>query len=569
MLQIPVAKLKEFLTRDGLVASEAFDILLLESERMGQNIAEVLISRGLMTRDYFYRLLATYFDVEQIDLTNRAIDEEVLARLPEEIAREKRVMLFAAEPDGTIDVAMEDPSDLATIDFLTQRLVATVKPFLATPADIDRGFALYGRRTTENFSQIIEENVRMSLRRRAGTIEEAAKDLPIVAIVDTLLSYAVSLRTSDIHIEIFTDTILVRFRIDGILHEIIRIAKEAHPAIVARIKLLAGLKIDEHMKPQDGRFRYKMGADMLDVRVSVIPTFYGEKIEMRLLASTQKPLSLEELGFLEDTRRIVEANIRKTYGMILITGPTGSGKTTTLYSILSMLNKPEVNIVTIEDPIEYDMRFVNQTQINPQAGITFASGLRSILRQDPNVIMVGEIRDEETAEISVHAALTGHLVVSSLHTNDAPTAVPRLLDMKIPPFLVAAVLNVVIAQRLVRKICMSCIESFTPEPDVVQFLERELKSVNVHSHVKAPKSFYRGRGCAACGSTGFRGRFGIFEVLEINEALRRLVAATDFSLDALADTAKQTGMITMFEDGVRKVEAGMTTIEEVLRVIRE
>ena len=569
MLQIPPQKLKEILIKEGLITAQDFDNLLVEAERMGQNIADVLISQGIITSDYFYNLIAQYFSIEKADLASRSIEENILRLLSEELARQKRVIVFAKEPDATLDVAMEDPSDLETIEFLKKHLKAKIKPFLTTPEDLNRGFSLYGRHLTEDFKKIIEENIRVTLRKKIGNIEEAAKDVPIVAIIDILLSYAISLRSSDIHIEILENAILIRYRIDGILHEVIRISKEVHPAIVARIKLLGGLKIDEHLKPQDGRFRYKVGPDLIDVRVAIIPVFYGEKIEMRLLPSTQRPLSLEELGILEDNQKIVEDNIKKTYGMVLVCGPTGSGKTTTLYSIVNILNQPEVNIVTIEDPIEYDIKYINQTQINPLAGISFANGLRAILRQDPNIIMVGEIRDEETAEIAVHSALTGHLLLSSLHTNDAATAVPRLIDMKIAPFLVAAVLNVCMAQRLVRKICLDCIESYQADQNLIQFLEKQLKEINPDSKLKAPKFLYRGRGCPACNQTGYQGRIGIFEILNIDEEIRKLIISPDFSLDNLNNLAKKKGMLTMFEDGLRKASTGITTIEEVLRVIRE
>ncbi len=569
MLQIPPQKLKEILTKEGLIDAQVFDNLMIDSKRMGQNIADLLISQSFITADYFYNIVARYLGVGRINLGNQSIEEGILRALSEELARQKRVIVFAKEPDGTIDVAMEDPSDLETIEFLKKNLKANIKPFLTSLDDLNRGFSFYGRHLTEDFKKIIEENIQATLRKKLGNIEEAAKDVPIVAIIDSLLSYANSLRASDIHIEILENAILVRYRVDGVLHEIIRIPKEVHPAIVARIKLLGGLKIDEHLKPQDGRFRYKVGPDLIDVRVAIIPVFYGEKIEMRLLPSTQKPLSLEELGILEDTRKIVEENIKKTYGMILVCGPTGSGKTTTLYSILNILNQPEVNIVTIEDPIEYDIKYINQTQINQLAGITFAGGLRAILRQDPNIIMVGEIRDEETAEISVHSALTGHLLLSSLHTNDAATSVPRLVDMKIAPFLVAAVLNVCLAQRLVKKICLDCIESYSPAPDLIELLEKQLKEVNANSKMKTPKLLYRGRGCSVCNQTGYRGRIGIFEALNIDEEIRKLIISRDFSLDNLNNLAKSRGMITMFEDGLRKAAIGITTIEEVLRVIRE
>jgi len=569
MLQIPPQKLKEILIKEGLITAQNFDKLLIEAERMGQNMTDLLISQGIITSDYFYNLIAQYFSIEKADLASRSIEENILRLLSEELARQKRVIVFAKEPDATLDVAMEDPSDLETIEFLKKHLKAKIKPFLTTPEDLNRGFSLYGRHLTEEFKKIIEENIRVTLRKKIGNIEEAAKDVPIVAIIDILLSYAISLRSSDIHIEILENAILIRYRIDGILHEVIRIPKEVHPAIVARIKLLGGLKIDEHLKPQDGRFRYKVGPDLIDVRVAIIPVFYGEKIEMRLLPSTQRPLSLEELGILEDNQKIVEDNIKKTYGMVLVCGPTGSGKTTTLYSIVNILNQPEVNIVTIEDPIEYDIKYINQTQINPLAGISFANGLRAILRQDPNIIMVGEIRDEETAEIAVHSALTGHLLLSSLHTNDAATAVPRLIDMKIAPFLVAAVLNVCMAQRLVRKICLDCIESYQADQNLIQFLEKQLKEINPDSKLKAPKFLYRGRGCPACNQTGYQGRIGIFEILNIDEEIRKLIISPDFSLDNLNNLAKKKGMLTMFEDGLRKASTGITTIEEVLRVIRE
>jgi type II secretory ATPase GspE/PulE/Tfp pilus assembly ATPase PilB-like protein len=391
-----------------------------------------------------------------------------------------------------------------------------------------------------------------------------------VAIVDNLLEYALSSRASDIHFEALDDAILVRFRIDGVLEEIIRMPKDIHPAITARMKILSGLRVDEHTHPQDGRFRHKIGDALMDIRVSIIPTFYGEKVEMRLLNAAQKPISLNELGLFDETIKLVEDGVKKTYGMVLVCGPTGSGKTTTLYSIMNILNRSEVNIVTIEDPIEYDMRYVNQTQVNVAAGITFATGLRSILRQDPNIIMVGEVRDAETANIAVQSALTGHLVLSSIHTNDAPTAVPRLIDMNVPPFLVSAVLNVVCAQRLARRIHNDCIESYTPDAETMKAIQLEFQSAEVNPNiVKIPKVLYRGRGCPACNNSGFLGRVGIFEAMNVTEGVRKLIMSPDFSLDALRKMARAEGMTTMLEDGLKKVELGITTLEEVLRVIRE
>ncbi len=569
MLQISPQKLKEILVKEGIITPENFDDLTVQAKRMNQNIVDILISRSLITSDYFYSLIANHFSVEKANLISRQIEENVLRKLSEELARQKRVIIFNIEADGTLDIAMEDPSDLETIEFLKTHLKSNIKPFLASPEDLNRGFSFYGRHLTEDFKKIIQENIQATLRKKIGSIEEAAKDVPVVAIIDNLVSYAISLRASDIHIEILENTILIRYRIDGILHEILKIPKEVYPAIIARIKLLGGLKIDEHLKPQDGRFRYRLGPDIIDVRVAIIPVFYGEKVELRLLPSTQRPVSLTEIGMLEDTRKTIEENIKKTYGMVLVCGPTGSGKSTTLYSILNILNRPEVNIVTIEDPVEYDIQYVNQTQINPQAGITFANGLRAILRQDPNIILVGEIRDQETAEISVNAALTGHLLLSSLHTNDAATAVPRLTDMNIESFLVAAVLNVSVAQRLVRKICVNCIESYQIDAPMIKFLETYLKQVNPYSQIKVPRISYKGKGCSDCGMTGYRGRCGIYEVLNIDEDLRKLIINPNFSLNNLNDLAKKNGMVTMFEDGLRKATTAVTTIEEVLRVIRE
>ena len=570
MISFPPQKLKEMTVNQGLVTAQQFDDAFNEASRMGQDVADVLVSKGYLTYDYLYSILSQFLGTEQANLGSRGIDKGIISIIDEKFARERRVIAFAQDADGTINVAMEDPTDLPTIEFLEKRLKRKIRPFLATPEDLSRGFSFYGQALTEDFKKLIEESVRRSIEQKVGASEEkeAATQIPIVDLVNNILSYAASLNASDIHMEILEDSILIRFRVDGILHEVMRIPKEVNSAIIARIKLLGALKVDEHQKPQDGRFRYVAGPTVLDIRVSIIPTLYGEKIVMRLLPATQRPLSLTELGMLEDTAKIVEDNIRKSYGMLLVTGPTGSGKTTTLYAVLNMLNKSEVNIVTIEDPIEYNIKYINQIQINPLAGITFASGLRSILRQDPNIIMVGEIRDEETADIAVNAALTGHLLLSSLHTNDAPTAIPRMVDMKIPPFLVAAVVNLIIAQRLVRKICTSCIESYAPSAEMMESLASQLKELKIPES-QLPKTLYKGKGCKVCGGTGYVGRMGIYEAFEVTEEIRKIIIDPSFSLDMLLMVAGKQGMITMFEDGLRKTSLGMTTIEEVLRVIRE
>ena len=571
MLKISDDKLKELLLKKGLLTAVDFDSLSAEAARQGQSIADILIFRNLISLEDYYKLLADYFGVEPANLAKRRIDEEILRLLPEDLARQKRSIVFGREPDGALDVAMEDPSDLATIDFLTRYLKTRLNPFLASPDDLNQGFVYYGRRLTQDFKKIIEENIQASIKARVHGKEEkeAALELPIVAIVDNLLSYAMASRASDIHIEIMEEGILVRYRIDGVLHEILRIPKEVHPSIIARLKLLANLKLDEHARSQDGRFRHKVGSDLMDVRVAVMPTFYGEKVELRLLSSAQRVPSLNELGVSEDTKEILLKNIKKTYGMVLICGPTGAGKTTTLYSLLNILNRPEVNIATIEDPIEYDIKYVNQTQINPQAGITFSAGLRSLLRQDPNIILVGEIRDEDTADISVQAALTGHLVISSLHTNDAATAVPRLIDMKIPPFLVAAVLNSISAQRLVRRLCQDCRQSWQPDGATLKNIQKQLEELKIESRFKPPKTLYKAQGCDSCNHTGYKGRLAILEIIDVTEEVRKAIVRPDFTLDFLKEAIRQQNFITMFEDGLRKAEQGLTTLEEILRVIGE
>ncbi|MCR4328135.1 MAG: GspE/PulE family protein [Patescibacteria group bacterium] len=568
-LPIPSPQLKRRLISEGLITGERFDLLYAEADRKNQSVIDVLVSEGVVEAEYLGDLMAKMLGVARVNLHLNPIDKNMVQLLSEDIARQRQVIVFGKESNGTYDVAMADPSDLETIEFLTQHLKTKVRPFLAMSEDLNRGFAIYGFEVGKDFKKLIEENIHASLQKTAKNAEEAAAELPIVAIVDNLLSFGEASRASDIHIEVLEDRTLIRYRIDGILHEAMEIPKLIHPALLARIKLLSGLKIDEHYRPQDGRFRHRIVNQTVDVRVSVMPTFYGEKIEMRLLEAAQKPLSLEELGFLPPVAAVIRTNLKKAYGMVLSCGPTGSGKTTSLYALINMLNKPTVNIVTIEDPIEYNMRYINQTQINAQAGVTFASGLRAILRQDPNIIMVGEIRDGETANIAVQSALTGHLLLSSLHTNDAPTAIPRLFDLGIPPFLVASVLNVVIAQRLVRKICSTCIFSEDLKSDYAQVIQTQFAELGISKEAHLPKTIYRGKGCGACGGSGYKGRLGIFEVLEVTDEVKALINNAHFDLEGLYAITRKAGMKSMFEDGLEKTELALTTIEEVLRVIRE
>lgn len=568
-MTLPPDILKSLLLNTGLLSEKDFESALQEAQRTEKDVVDVLIARNYLTRDYYAELLAQYFKVPRVKLVGVKIPREILNLIPEEIARTRNAVAFE-KSDNTLKVALLDPANLETLEFLEKYTGYFVKPYLALEEDLQSVFAQYGQVVSSDFQKTIQESIQASLKLKGEEAEKAATEFPIVSLTDNLISYAASLRSTDIHIEPLADEVLVRFRIDGVLREIVRLAKEIHPALVARIKILANLQIDEHSKPQDGRFKYKYADSIFDIRVAIMPTMYGEKIEMRLLTGSSKPMSFQELGMLDDTIKVVEKNITKTNGLILVTGPTGSGKTTTLYAILNRLNRPEVNIVTIEDPIEYELKYVNQTQINPKAGIDFATALRAFLRQDPNIIMVGEIRDEETAAIAVNAALTGHLVLSTLHTNDAPTAIPRLMDMKVPPFLIASTLNLVLAQRLVRCVCPDCIESYEPTEGIYRTVEEQLKLIK-GEFVKPfrPKLLYHGKGCPSCNFTGYRGRIAIYESFDVNEEIRAYIQKPDFSLDGLRKIAFSHGSKTMFEDGLEKAELGKTTIEEVLRVIKE
>lgn len=563
---------KDLVLETGLVDENVFEKAKTEALRSERTIMNVLIGRGDLSEDFIGNVLANFWRVEPVNLREVEIPSGTLEMLPEVLAKAKNIILFEFDPKQKIaKLAMEDPGDLATIAYLEAKLGMRVVPYLAMPTALRQGLKQYKRKIGEEFNRIIEENIKKArVEGRAGNIARMAQELPIITILDSIIEHAITLEASDIHFEPLEDRLLIRYRIDGILREMLQLPKPIHPILVARVKVLANLQIDEHFKPQDGRFSFSLEDEPVDIRVSIMPVFYGEKIEMRLLRGAARPLSLAELGFGSHDTDLLDAEIKKTHGMILSTGPTGSGKTTTLYAILHILNQPERNICTIEDPIEYSIQRINQTQVNVRTGVTFATGLRSLLRQDPDILMVGEIRDEETADIAVHAALTGHLVLSTLHTNDAPTALPRLIDMGIQPFLLATTVNVVIGQRLVRKICDTCVHSFAPEEQIGKSMALQIERLAEKGEkgLRPPKLLFAGRGCKACGHSGYRGQTGIFEVMLVTEAIKKLIlrqAPTgEIRRQAMAD-----GMATMFADGLGKVEAGITTIEEVLRVVRE
>ncbi len=573
-MRIPLDSLRKLLVDAGLVSQGDFDSSLREAQRAGRDIAEILISRRFVSQEYFDSLLAGYYKLPLANLTGKELSPEILNILPEEVARSRSAVAFERDKEK-VKVALLDPGNLETIKFLERYINKPLMIHLATEDDLKYAFSQYRQEIVKSFQDSIAEQVRMVARMnvtgRGSDLAKAATELPVVSIVDSLIAYAAALNATDVHLEALANEVLIRFRIDGILREIAHLPVEIHPALVARIKIMAGCQIDEHSKPQDGRIKYQRGTEIFDIRVAVMPTYYGEKITLRLLLAAIKPLSFLELGMTNEQVVILERNIKKTFGMILSTGPTSSGKTTTQYSILSRLNRPEVNMVTIEDPIEYELRYVNQTQVNPRAGIDFASGLRAFLRPDPNIIMVGEVRDSETAEIATHAALTGHLVLSTLHTNDASTAVPRLVDMGVEPFLVAATLNLVMAQRLVRRICRECIETIEVTDATQQAIVNQLKisSPGKVQGFAMPKTLYHGKGCQVCGWRGYKGRLAIFEFFEMLPEIRNYIADRNFTLDGLKNLATAKGMKTMFEDGLDKAQLGLTTVEEVLRVIRE
>ena len=558
-----------------VISEEKLSKILLETELVSEDklkeakelsaheripLFKAILLRDLISEENLGRIVADEIGFPFVSLSKVHITDDVLKLIPEVVAKKQGIIAFNKDKDG-LHLAMQDPKNVQIRDFVEKKVGIPVISYYATQQDIDRGLGLYTKDVTQAFNEIIEENV------KKAKVEGIKAELPIIKIVDTILSYADRNKASDVHIEPEEKYSLVRFRVDGILHDIVKLPPEVHPQVVTRIKVLSRLRTDEHQAPQDGKLQYKTEDENLDVRVSIVPITEGEKVVMRLLSEKSRQMSLAELGFSNQDLDKVERAYKKPYGMILATGPTGSGKTTTMYSILKFLNKRGVNIMTIEDPVEYDIQGVNQIQVNPKTNLTFATGLRSIVRQDPDIILVGEIRDEETAGIAVNSAMTGHLVLSTLHTNDAPTAVPRLLDMGMEPFLIASSVNVIIAQRLVRKIHSVC--RVSEEMDVSE-LTKHLGEPLVKKAFGDTKTIrmYRGKGCKLDNGTGYEGRVGIYEVLEVNDELRQAIVERKDS-SVIKSIAVKNAMSTMVEDGLQKVKQGLTTIEEILRVTKE
>ena len=554
-------RLKNLIEQLDLVTKDRLEAAYKFAEKNHKPLAEVLVESDLTSDDHLGQIIADEMGFDFVDLDKAVIEDDVLNLVPKVMAKAQKIIPFARSNDG-IKLAMVNPGNLTAIHLLEKKTGQPIIPYLTTQENITNALVRYQKGIQKEFNEIIQENISQA---KKGL---QAEDLPIIKIVDTIIQYAYENKASDIHLEPREEKTLVRFRIDGILHDIIDLPKIVHDLMVTRIKILAKLRTDEHRSAQDGKIRFKLDEENLDIRVSIIPIVESEKVVMRLLAERRRQFSLEDLGLDAPDLVKLKKEYAKPYGMILATGPTGSGKTTTLYGILKILNRREVNISTIEDPVEYDIEGVNQIQVDPKTNLTFASGLRSILRQDPNIIMVGEIRDEETADIAINSAMTGHLVLSTLHTNDAPTALPRFLEMKIEPFLIASTVNVIIAQRLVRKICSQCIVS---EQISLNQLKNKFSSELIEKYLGKEKKevrIYHGKGCPVCSQTGYSGRVGIFEVLVINEAIRQLIMRRA-NADEIRQQAVKDGMKTMIEDGMSKVLAGITTIEEVLRATKE
>ena len=576
-MRVEENQLKAFILDSGLLTPDKLVKAEQESAKLKKTLREVLLNKALIKEEELLHLEAYILGIPFVDLSKETVDPEILHIIPEPIARKHNVVSF--KKSGTnLEVAMLDPGDLQTLEFIRKKEGLRILPRLTTPDSVKHILKQYQKSLEAEFGEIIKKDIGDAalkftkgggeeLEAEAEDLKKMAEDLPVIRIVDTLIRHAILQLASDIHIEPQEKEVLVRYRIDGILHDAMTLPKQIATGIVARIKVMANLKLDEHRLPQDGRFKIETEEYRFSFRISVLPVMEGEKIVMRLLPEGAKGFSLEELGFLGVNLDRIHKAIKRPTGIILATGPTGSGKTTTLYTILEMLNTPGVNISTIEDPIEYRIPRINQTQVRPDIGLSFANGLRTLLRQDPNIIMVGEIRDTETTDLAIQASLTGHLVFSTIHTNNATGALPRLLDMHAEPYLIASTVTCIVGQRVVRKICNTC----KVPKEVSEIVLNQIKETlgKLYSFdPKKPPQLYSGKGCKECNNTGYLGRIGIYEVLVVSEKITRMILARETS-QAIGEQAKEEGMITMKQDGFLKVIEGISSIEEVLRVAED
>jgi type IV pilus assembly protein PilB len=595
--------LVEKLILDSQKTTES-DLEALKNDQANEKkpLQDIVIKSGVVSEKDLTKAYAQEIDVPYVELNASEIKRETLKVIPERIARQYRAILFSIDENGDKSIAMEDPDDIQAVSFLQKQLGRGTKIFIATSGNIQSALDMYRGNISSELTKVISPEDEDEESDEV-TEEDVAEDSPIAQTVNLIIEYGVKSGASDIHIEPREGHIIVRYRVDGILKEANKLPKKLASALVSRVKILSNLKIDERRAPQDGRFKVEINSSLFALRVSTLPIVDGEKIVMRILSESSKAATLEQLGYWGKALDDINLAITQPHGMILVTGPTGSGKSTSLFSILSLLNKPSVNISTVEDPVEYRIIGANQTQVNPKAGMSFVSGLRALLRQDPNIIMVGEIRDGETASLAVQAALTGHLVFSTLHTNNAATCLPRLLDMNIEPFLIASTVRAVVGQRLVRRLCVDCRQSVTPDKETLEHIEvifktstsENMKTIHnlealaleggvgkttgpqkdgdinqLSTSDSGIKRIWKANdeGCKSCGSTGYKGRLGIYEVLSNSTEIQRLIV-TNATSDEIQVQAMKEGMNTMQLDGFIKALRGQTTIEEILRVTSE
>jgi type IV pilus assembly protein PilB len=562
--------LLDILMTENVISMPQASEVKVKSAQDGMPIETVLAQMNIVPEDKIAEAKAKLLGVPYISLANTAFSPQALSLLPRAVVeRFSLIPFFYDEKEGSLSIAMANPVDIDAIEFVRQKTGLAIKTFAASPTEVDNAIdQQYRQELVGEVGAAIQESEEYNQKKTIDSkkIAEIIKEAPIAKIVSTILEYAVTSRSSDVHIEPQEDRLRVRYRIDGILYDKLSLPKNVQEALISRIKILSDLKIDEHRSPQDGRFNFKVNDQEVDLRVSVLPTVNGEKIVMRLLRKSGGIPTLSDLGLNGVSLKALETAIDRPHGIILVCGPTGSGKTTTLYAVLSKLNTPKVNIMSLEDPVEYQMPGVNQIQVNPAVGLTFASGLRAFLRQDPNIILVGEIRDKETTDLALQAALTGHLVFSTLHTSNAAGALPRLLDLGAENFLLSSTINAIVGQRIVRKICPVCKEEYQPPPQVLAQLKNVLG--NFLSKKVEDIKLYKGNGCNECGGSGYQGRIGIYEVMAVTDKIAKIVLEQPDSA-ALEKQAVADGMITMMQDGFLKVIAGITTIEEVLRVAKE
>ncbi|MDX6206252.1 MAG: type pilus assembly protein PilB [Frankiales bacterium] len=551
-------QLGDILLEGGLVTRDQLTEAFEEHQRLGRSLGRVLVDRGILSESQLVAALAQQIGLRFVDLSEFPVDGSAVARVPEPVCRRHTALPIAYE-DGRLLVAMADPANVFAIDDIRSLTGLEVKPLVATRADVIQAINRYHRADADMDDLTANIDVGDD-NDDLASVKEVVEDAPIVKFVNLLITQAIQDRASDIHIEPAERELRVRFRIDGVLHEVMRSPKSIQSGVISRLKIMADLNIAEKRLPQDGRLSVNANGKKIDLRVATLPTVWGEKVVMRVLDNSTAMLKLTDLGFSDGNYDRFSLSFTKPYGMILVTGPTGSGKSTTLYATLNIVSTPEKNVITVEDPVEYRIPLINQVQVNVKAGLTFAAALRSILRSDPDIVLIGEIRDHETAQIAIEAALTGHLVLSTLHTNDAPSAITRLVEMDIEPFLVGSAVDAVLAQRLARRLCTKCKEAYTPTAETL------IANRYPWNREEPLPTLYRPIGCSACSKTGYKGRLALHEVMVVTEEIERL-AVERASAAVIGKVAREDGMTTLRDDGMAKVREGVTSFEEILRVV--